>query len=73
MKKKTEILKIGNWRGNHPGLPRHYIKRTVKALGIYFGHNDDKENFKQVLRPCSLTLCVTESICINHFISFLFH
>ena len=27
---KTEILKIGNWRGNDPGLPPHLIKDKVK-------------------------------------------
>ena len=45
---KTEILKIGNWRGNHPGLPPHQIKERVKALGIFFGKNAEKENLLKV-------------------------
>jgi hypothetical protein len=46
---KTEILKKGNWRGNHPGLPPHYVKPRVKALGIYFGTNEEIENYKQII------------------------
>jgi hypothetical protein len=45
---KTEILKIGNWRGNHPGLPPQYIKSKVKALGIFFGRNEEQENLRQL-------------------------
>ena len=45
---KTEKLKIGNWRENHPGLPPHLIKNRVKALGIFFGQNEEKENLIKV-------------------------
>jgi hypothetical protein len=52
---KTEILLIGNWRGNHPGLPPEYIKPHVKILGVYFGSDSKNHNYNMIIAKLKKT------------------